>query len=96
VIDQDFALVISGAIPTPGVGTVILDRSAYRAPSVIKITLIDSDLAGHTSATVSARSTTDPPEERRAYSLQFQRHIHGCRRHRYRAGIRRRHPGVRI
>jgi len=62
-VDQDFALVISGAIPVPGVGTVILDRSAYRAPSVIKITLIDSDLAGQTSASVSARSTTEPGGE---------------------------------
>src|SRR6266568_4621683 len=62
-VDQDFALVISGLIPAPGVGTVFLDRGAYRAPSRIKITLIDSTLAGQPSASVLARSTTESAGE---------------------------------
>ncbi len=58
-IDQDFALVVSGDIPMPGIGIVLFDRSAYTAPSKINLKLIDSNLAGQTSANVRLRSTTE-------------------------------------
>ncbi len=44
-IDQDFALVISGALVKPGTGIVAFDRRAYSVPSNIRLTLIDQDLA---------------------------------------------------
>ena len=62
-LDQDFALVISGEIPAPGTGLVVLDRGAYRAPDKIRIKLIDRDLAGHTTAAALVRSTTEPAGE---------------------------------
>ncbi|HWI57958.1 MAG TPA: S8 family serine peptidase, partial [Bacillota bacterium] len=62
-VDQDFALVISGEVPVPGVGVVVLDRGAYTAPGRIQITLLDTDLAGQPSVTVRARSTTEPAGE---------------------------------
>ncbi len=58
--DQDFALVISGDILPPEAGVVLLDRSAYRAPSKIHIKLYDADLAGQTTAQVVLRSATEP------------------------------------
>lgn len=58
-VDQDFALVLSGALPQPGEGVVVTDRMAYRAPSEIRIKLLDSHLAGQPSATVIARSRTE-------------------------------------
>jgi hypothetical protein len=63
-VDQDFALVVSGDLPLPGVGVIVLDRAAYRAPSFIQITLIDPDLAGQNSASVLAKSSTEPAGER--------------------------------
>jgi hypothetical protein len=62
-VDQDFALVISGDVPSLGEGVVVLDRSAYTAPGKIKIRLFDSDLAGQSTATVLVRSTTEPSGE---------------------------------
>ncbi len=62
-INQDFALVVSGNIPWPGVGLVLLDRRAYTAPSQIALRLIDSDLSGQPSATVQLRSTTEAAGE---------------------------------
>jgi subtilisin family serine protease len=58
-VDQDFALVISGNIPLPGQGVVLLDRGAYTAPSQMKITVIDTDKAGSPSVSVLVRSTTE-------------------------------------
>lgn len=60
---QDFALVASGDLPLPGVGIVVLDRSAYTAPGVIQLKLIDTDLAGHATATVLLKSSTEPAGE---------------------------------
>jgi hypothetical protein len=57
--DQDFALVICGDILPPEAGIILLDRAAYRAPSVAKIKLIDADLAGLPSALVILRSATE-------------------------------------
>jgi hypothetical protein len=60
---QDFALVVSGIAPVPGVGSLFLDRGSYTAPSVINITLIDTDQANQPSETVRAVSTTEPNGE---------------------------------
>jgi subtilisin family serine protease len=62
-IDQDFALVISGDLPLPGKGVVVLDRHSYTAPSQIKIRLIDRDLAGFANTTVTVRSTIESSGE---------------------------------
>ncbi|MBC8003067.1 MAG: fibronectin type III domain-containing protein, partial [Opitutaceae bacterium] len=62
-IDQDFALVISADIPLPGVGIVFFDRRAYRAPDLMKLRLIDFDLAGQASVSVQLRSSTEPGGE---------------------------------
>ncbi|MHB8521985.1 MAG: S8 family serine peptidase [Limisphaerales bacterium] len=55
---QDFALVISGDLPLPGVGVVVLDRLAYTVPDRIQIKLIDFDLTNQPSAAVGITSTT--------------------------------------
>lgn len=57
-IDQDFALVISGDLPLPGQGILSLDRRAYAVPGTAQVKLIDFDLAGQPSATVSVTSTS--------------------------------------
>ncbi len=62
-IDQDFALVASGTFAAPGVGIVTFNRSVYRAPDQIKLTLVDYDLAGQASATLQLRSTTEAAGE---------------------------------
>lgn len=62
-IDQDFALVTSADIPNPGEAVLVLDRARYTAPSVVKIRLFDSDLAGKASAQVTVRSSTEPAGE---------------------------------
>jgi hypothetical protein len=59
VVDQDFALVISGNILPPEAGVLLLDRSAYRAPSQINIKLYDADLMGQSTAAVVLRSATE-------------------------------------
>src|SRR5438477_2347941 len=58
-VDQDFALVVSGDLPLPGVGVLFFDRGAYRAPDVIKVKLIDPDLAGQASVNVLVTSSTE-------------------------------------
>ena len=59
-VDQDFALVVSGAIPAPGQGFVFFDRRAYTAPATIRVSLVDTDLNGQLSMNVNVRSTTQP------------------------------------
>jgi hypothetical protein len=58
-VDQDFALVVSGALPLPGVGTVIFDRGAYGLGAAMHVKLIDFDLAGTRSAGLQITSTTE-------------------------------------
>lgn len=60
---QDFALVISGDLPEPGQGILVLDRPAYTAPAVIGLRLLDFDLAGAPGVTVRLESTTEPAGE---------------------------------
>ena len=59
VVDQDFALVISAAVAAPGVGVLSFDRPVYTAPSVIRISLVDYDLAGQPAVPVLLRSSTE-------------------------------------
>lgn len=59
VVDQDFALVVSGSMAVPGTGIVTFDRPAYRAPDVMRITLVDDDLAGQPTATIRLNSSTE-------------------------------------
>jgi len=62
-LDQDFALVASGNFAAPGLGIITLDRSFYRAPDQVKISLVDYDLAGQPAVTVQLRSTSEPAGE---------------------------------
>ena len=62
-IDQDFALVVSGGIQRPGEGLLIFDRPAYTAPADIQLRLIDDDLAGETTVTVTLQSDSEPQGE---------------------------------
>lgn len=62
-IDQDFALVTSASLGESGVGIVTLDRTDYRAPDVIHLRLVDYDLAGQPTATLSLRSDTEATPE---------------------------------
>ena len=57
--EQDFALVISGALPLPGEGVVSWDREAYRSPTMASVRLVDSQLTGQATATVKVSSTTE-------------------------------------
>lgn len=59
-IDQDFALAVSGLLPSPGEGVVFFDHDAYSPPSTAMIRLIDPDLAGLPSVTVNVSSTSFP------------------------------------
>jgi hypothetical protein len=68
LVDQDFALVVSARLAPPGYGIVTFDRRAYRAPDLIRLTLVDHDLAGQSAAVVQVRSTTEPTGE--AITLQ--------------------------
>jgi subtilisin family serine protease len=58
--DQDFALVVSGLNAAPGEGIVTFDRPVYRAPDLIRLTLVDYDLAGQPGANILLRSTDEP------------------------------------
>jgi subtilisin family serine protease len=58
-VDQDFALVVSGDLPLPGVGVVVLDRKAYTAPGVINIRVIDFDLDDSSPVEVLVRSSSE-------------------------------------
>jgi subtilisin family serine protease len=62
-IDQDFALVVSAEVLPPGIGAIFLDRPAYTVPGRIKITVVDTDLAGTPSITVNIRSTIEAAGE---------------------------------
>lgn len=62
-VDQDFALVVSGRFAATGVGIVTFDRRVYRAPDQIRLALVDYDLAGQGSASVTLRSATEPAGE---------------------------------
>jgi len=62
-IDQDFAIVTSGAFGTPGVGIVTFNRPAYRAPDQIQLVLVDYNLAGQASANLFLRSGAEPAGE---------------------------------
>lgn len=62
-LDQDFALCVSAILPEAGFGEVILDRFYYSSPDQIRVTLIDTDLAGQSTATVVVTSTSEPGGE---------------------------------
>lgn len=62
-IDQDFALVASGHFAPPGTGIVTFDRRVYSAPASIKLRLVDYDLTGQPTATITLRSTTESTGE---------------------------------
>ena len=62
-IDQDFALVASGRFAPTGVGIVTFDRRVYRSPDLIKLVLVDYNLAGQPSATIQLRSGAEPAGE---------------------------------
>jgi len=62
-IEQDFALVVSGNIARPVGGSVLLDRGAYTAPSVIQVAAFDPARAASNSVTVLVKSTTEPAGE---------------------------------
>ena len=57
---QDFALVISGALPLPGEGVISFDRPGYRAPGVATLRLTDFDLNLKTNVTVHVASSREP------------------------------------
>jgi hypothetical protein len=57
-IDQDFALVFSGHVPFPGRGVLTFDRRAYTVPGQIGIKLIDLDLGGQPSVSVTLASSS--------------------------------------
>jgi subtilisin family serine protease len=61
--DQDFALVISASIAPPGNGILTFDRPAYTVPGLIKLTLVDHNLAGQTTVDILLQSTTEPTGE---------------------------------
>jgi hypothetical protein len=63
VVDQDFALVVSGDLARPGTGSILLDRAAYTAPGVVQITAFDPARAGTGSVSVVLKSTSEPAGE---------------------------------
>ncbi len=63
LVDQDFALVISGNIVRPGSGMVLLDRSSYTAPGLIGLQVLDPARAASNSVSVVLKSTTEPAGE---------------------------------
>ncbi len=62
-IDQDFALVISGDLARPGSGSILLDRTNYTAPSIMRLSVFDPARAGSNSVNVLVKSTTEPAGE---------------------------------
>jgi hypothetical protein len=63
VIDQDFALVISGDLARAGAGSVLLDRPTYTAPGVIQLSVFDTARAANNTVSVLVKSTTEPSGE---------------------------------
>ncbi|MDB6112258.1 MAG: Fibronectin type domain protein, partial [Pedosphaera sp.] len=59
-IDQDFALVVSGDLPKPKAGIILLDHSAYNAPGTLKIQVLDAATAASNTVSVLLKSTTEP------------------------------------
>ncbi|WP_150107698.1 choice-of-anchor J domain-containing protein [Pedosphaera parvula] len=62
-IDQDFALVISGDFPQARGGIVLLDRSEYTSPGVIKLVVLDAAKAASNTVSVLLMSTTESAGE---------------------------------
>lgn len=62
-IDQDFALVLSGDLARPGVGLILLDRTNYTAPSLMRLEVLDPARSGASSVSVQVKSTTEPSGE---------------------------------
>ncbi|MEO6034050.1 MAG: S8 family serine peptidase, partial [Verrucomicrobiota bacterium] len=62
-LDQDFALVVSGDLSQPGVGILFFDKKSYAAPGVMKLKLVDFDLAGQPSISVRVNSSTETAGE---------------------------------
>ncbi len=58
--EQDFALVVSGDIPSPGVGTLYFNRAAFTVPDQIQIKLFDADLSAQNSVAVQLNTSSDP------------------------------------
>lgn len=61
-IDQDFALVVSGNIPSPGTSIIVLDKKAYSVPDTIRIKVIDFDMPPG-SHVVNVSSATEQVSE---------------------------------
>lgn len=59
-VDQDFALVVSGLVPPPGVGVVFLDRIAYTVPGTIKVSVVDTSLGVQPTINATISSATEP------------------------------------
>lgn len=68
-IDQDFALVVSGDLARPGRGTVLLDRPAYPAPGLIRLSVFDLGRAGSSAVSINVKSTSDSSGQN--VTLQF-------------------------
>ena len=87
VVDQDFALVVSGSFAAPGTGIVTFDRRVYTAPSTINLRLVDYDLAGQATASLLLRSTMETNGESITLArVWHKRPLHRHRRHRDRPG----------
>lgn len=56
-VDQDFALVTSGALLPPGQGLIYLNQGSFTAPGVMRVTVVDSDQAGQPTVSASVSST---------------------------------------
>jgi hypothetical protein len=63
VIDQDFALVISGDLARPGSASVLLDRPAYAAPGLIQLSVFDSARAASSTVSILVKSSTETTGE---------------------------------
>lgn len=57
--EQDFALVIAGDLLQSGVGMVALDQPVYRAPGVIGLKVIDTDLSNQAGVEVLLKSSSE-------------------------------------
>jgi len=62
-VDQDFALVTSGDLARPGVGLILLDRTNYTAPSLIKMEVLDRARSTSSSVSVLLKSSSEPAGE---------------------------------
>ncbi len=62
-IDQDFALVVSGDLARPGIGSVLMDRPAYTVPSAINLSVFDLSRLSSNTVSVFLKSTTEAAGE---------------------------------